>query len=208
VTHRDERSHLALSLPANALFVPPVKQATGYSCGAAAALAMLRFWLPEGYEHFTERDLYPALGTTEARGTEPEPIEAYLRDAAGLEAHYRTGDVTVEQLERALDAGHPPVVDLQAWSDFDVPYREVWDAGHYVIFIGYDREHFFFMDPSVMTPSGYAYLRREELDERWHDLAGDHDVRVDRMTIFVRGRSGHAPGGAKLGQAVLATKLG
>jgi predicted double-glycine peptidase len=207
VTHRDDRNEPALLLPANVVRVPPVKQTTGYSCGAAAALAMLRFWRPAAYDRVTERDLYSALGTTEARGTEPEPIVSYLREFAALEADYRSGDVTVAELERALDAGEPPVVDLQAWRDVDAPYREVWDAGHYAIFVGYDAKHLFFMDPSVMTPSGYAYLLREELDERWHDLAGDQDVRVERMTIFVRG-AGKRPSPLESDPRILATKLG
>jgi hypothetical protein len=167
---------------------------------------MLRFWRPDPYERFTERDLYGALGTTEAGGTEPEPIVEYLQRMAGLEAEYRTGDVSVEELERALDAGWPPVVDLQAWRDVDAPYPEVWDAGHYVIFIGYDEKHLFFMDPSKGTPSGYAYLRREELEERWHDLAGAEDVRVQRMAIFVKGEG--RPSYAAPAAAPLATKLG
>ncbi len=206
MTHCDHRSQPALLLPANAVCVPSVKQTTGYSCGPAAALAVLRFWRSDAYERFTERDLYSALGTTEARGTEPEPIVSYLREVAGLEATYRTGDVTVAELERALEAGEPPVVDLQAWRDVDAPYEEVWDAGHYVIFVGHDPEHLYFMDPSVMTPSGYAYLLRDELEERWHDLAGEQDVRVERMTIFVRGT--RSPRAAPLDPSTLATKLG
>jgi hypothetical protein len=38
-----------------------------------------------------------------------------------------------------------------------------------------------------MTPDGFVYLTRAEFEERWHDLAGDHDERVERMAIFVRG---------------------
>ncbi len=207
MSHREDRSHPVLPLPPNAVRVPRVKQETGYSCGPAAALSLLRFWRPEQYQGFTERDLYGALGTTEAKGTEPEPILGYLLEVAGLEAEYRTGDVTLQELERALDRGEPPVVDLQAWRDVDAPYGEVWDAGHYVIFVGYDAKHLFFMDPSKMTPSGYAYLLREELEERWHDLAGDHDVRVERMTIFARCR-GCKPKKLEQDPGVLATKLG
>jgi hypothetical protein len=96
--------------------------------------------------------------------------------------------VTVADLERAVDAGEPPIVDLQAWTDHDrIPYRETWDAGHYVVMVGYDDERLYFADPSTMTPHGYAFLRRAELEERWHDLAGLNDARVERMAIFVRG---------------------
>ena len=121
-----------------------------------------------------------------ARGTEPEPIVAFLR-STGLDATYRHTDVTIADLERAVDRREPPIVDLQAWTDHTAPYRETWDAGHYVVMVGYDDERLYFADPSTMTPDGFGYLTRAELEERWHDLAGDHDERVERMAIFVRG---------------------
>jgi len=176
-----------LSLPPAAARVPVVKQTTDFSCGAAATLSLLRYWRRDRYASVGEVALHQALQTTEERGTEPEPIVRYLREAAGLDAVYRHGDVTLEQLERGVDARQPPIVDLQAWNETARPYREVWDAGHYVVMIGYDDEHLFFMDPSVLTPGDYAFLPRAELEERWHDLSGDDDARVERMAIFVRG---------------------
>ena len=44
-----------------------------------------------------------------------------------------------------------------------------------------------------MTPHGYAFLSRAELEERWHDLAGALDQPVERMAIFVRGPAPAAP---------------
>ena len=110
-----------------------------------------------------------------------------LLRSSGLQAEYRHGDVTIADLERAVDAGEPPIVDLQAWRERDAPWRETWDAGHYVMMVGYDAETLFFADPSTMTPHGYAFLPRKELDERWHDLAGDRDEQLQRMAIFARG---------------------
>lgn len=187
MTRTDPRSHLILSLPPAAIRLPVVKQTTDFSCGAAATLSLLRYWRRDRYASIDETALHAALETTEARGTEPEPIARFLREAAGLEAVYRHGDVTLEQLVCAVDARHPPLVDLQAWNETPRPYREVWDAGHYVVMIGYDDEHLFFMDPSVLTPGEYAFLPRAELEERWHDLSGEEDVRLERMAIFVRG---------------------
>jgi predicted double-glycine peptidase len=176
-------------LPPNLVPVPVVKQETDFSCGAAAALSVLRFWRDDHYADVDETELHHALQTTNDHGTEPEPIEQYLRTAAHLEARYRNGDVTLDQLLAAVDRGEPPIVDLQAWRDHkDVPWRDTWDAGHYVVLAGYDAERLFVMDPSVLTPGGgYAFFPRAELDERWHDLAGRDNVRVERMTIFVRG---------------------
>ena len=180
-------SRATLLLPSNVIHVPCVKQRTDFSCGAAATLSLLRFWEPGAYEDAHEDDLFEPLHTTEAGGTEPEPITAYLRDVVGLEATYAHGDVTLAQLERAIDARQPPLVDLQAWRDDHKPWPEVWDAGHYVVLVGYDAENLFFMDPSVLSPGPYAFLPKAELDERWHDLAGPNDERVWRMTVFVRG---------------------
>jgi predicted double-glycine peptidase len=174
-------------LPSNVVHVPAVKQRTDYSCGAAATLALLRFWHGDAYARVEEHDLFAALDTTPSNGTEPEPITEYLRRRANLEATYLHGDVTLAHLERAVDAGHPPLVDLQAWRDTDQPWPEVWDAGHYAILIGHDAEHLFFMDPSVLTHGAYAYMPRGELNERWHDLAGPDNRRLERMTIFVHG---------------------
>ena len=166
--------------------MPAVKQRTDFSCGAAATLSLLRFWRGEAYARIEEDALFGPLDTTPSNGTEPEPITEYLRKVAGLEATYVHGDVTLAHLERAVDAGHPPIVDLQAWRDFEHPWAEVWDAGHYAILVGYDAEHLFFMDPSVLTVSGYAYMPRGELNERWHDTAGPDNRRLERMTVFVR----------------------
>jgi predicted double-glycine peptidase len=184
VSHQDPIA--VAPLPGNLVQVPVVTQREDFSCGPAATLALLRFWRPDAFAAVEESALYAPLETTDERGTEPEPIAELFR-TNGLEAHYRHGNVTVADLERAVDAGEPPIVDLQAWTDHPIPYRETWDAGHYVVMVGYDDERLYFADPSTMTPHGYVFLPRVELDERWHDLAGMSDDRVERMAIFVRG---------------------
>jgi predicted double-glycine peptidase len=179
-------------LPVNLVPAPVVQQAQGFSCGAAATLLMLRYWSVDAYARVDESALYEALQTTQARGTEPEPMVELLR-ANGLEATYRHGDVRVEDLERAVDRREPPIVDLQAWRDFPSPWTETWDAGHYVVMVGYDAERLFFLDPSRATPDGYAFLLRAELEERWHDLAGERDAPRHHMAIFVRGARRWSP---------------
>ena len=184
----DDSSRTIAALPPNRISVPAAKQETDFSCGAAATLAVLRFWKWATYAHVDESSLYATLHTTDARGTEPEPIVEMLRGHAHLDAEYRHGDVTLAQLEKAVDAREPPIVDLQAWRDDDRPWRETWNAGHYVVMVGYDTENLFFMDPSILTPGPYAFMPRVELEERWHDLAGLDDRRLERMVLFVRGR--------------------
>jgi ABC-type bacteriocin/lantibiotic exporter with double-glycine peptidase domain len=202
----EDRSAVATPLPRNLIRVPKVRQQTDFSCGTAATLALLRYWRVSEYADVDEAKLYQHLGTTPARGTEPQAIAAFLNTAAGISAEYRYGDVTVGDLEHAVDLLQPPMVDLQAWRDHDAPWRDVWDAGHYVVLVGYDDERLFFMDPSRMTPGPYAYLPRAELDERWHDLTGDQNQEVLRMAVFARGPA--VPLDAEDPVADGATKLG
>ena len=167
--------------------MPEVKQRSDYSCGNAAALSILRYWRWSDFAEVGERQLYAPLETTEQGGTEPEPMAQFFR-RCGLDAQYRWGDVAVTELERAVDAREPPVVDLQAWRDDERrPWRETWDSGHYVILVGYDAERLFFFDPSVLAKGEYVYFPRDELEERWHDTTGTADTKVEHMAIFVRG---------------------
>jgi ABC-type bacteriocin/lantibiotic exporter with double-glycine peptidase domain len=188
-SHR-ERYGSVTTLPRNLIRVPSVKQRTDFSCGNAATLAVLRYWRWDRFANVDEAALYAPLETSHAKGTEPQPITSFLNAAGGITAEYRHGDVTVGDLERAVDLLEPPIVDLQAWRDDDTPWRDVWDAGHYLVMVGYDDERLFFMDPCTMTPGAYAYLPRAELADRWHDLSGDHNERIERMAIFVRGSAG------------------
>lgn len=177
--------------------MPVVRQRRGFSCGPAAVLSLLRLWRPEAYATVEEEALYAPLQTTEARGTEPEPMVRLLQ-RSGVDARYRHGDVTARELEKAVDAGAPPILDLQAWRDHhDKPWKETWDAGHYVIMVGYDDERLFFVDPSNASPSGYVYLPRAELDERWHDLTGHDDAPLKRMAIFARGERARPPSASR-----------
>jgi predicted double-glycine peptidase len=191
-------------LPSNFVQVPVVRQRRGFSCGPAAVLCLLRHYCREAYATVEEEALYGPLETSESRGTEPEPM-VRLFAQRGIDASYRHGDVTVADLERAVDGGMLPIVDLQAWRDGDTPWSETWDAGHYVIMVGYDAERLFFADPSTMTPEGYAYLLRGELEERWHDLAGDKDVQLRRMAVLLHGPRGRRtwPGDAAPPQRVV-----
>jgi len=205
-TSPKERSGASTPLPPNLIRVAKVRQQTDFSCGTAATLALLRYWRVAPYAEVDEAKLYQELGTTPARGTEPHAIASFLNTTAGIDAEYRHDEVTMEDLERAVDRREPPIVDLQAWSDYEAPWRDVWDAGHYVILVGYDDERLYFMDPSRMTPGAYAYLTRAELDERWHDLTGDHNQQVLRMAIFARGPAIPLP--AAEPDAGVATRLG
>jgi predicted double-glycine peptidase len=167
-----------------ALPVPLVRQATRYSCGAAALLGVLYYW--QKYDG-NESSLYRDLGTTEADGTEPAAIARVAHDRFGLAARYRR-DVTLADLAAALGRGETVIVDLQAWAGAPRDWRGDWDDGHYVVLVALDGRRAYFMDPS--TAGGYAFIGREELERRWHDVEGHGAAtqKVQHMAIFIAGR--------------------
>ena len=69
-------------------------------------------------------------------------------------------------------------------------WRSDWEDGHYVVVVGVGDDRVYFMDPSVRT--GYAYLPRAELVDRWHDYDLDRGRKVvwDRLGIVIRGGAG------------------
>ncbi|MDD5629864.1 MAG: C39 family peptidase [Elusimicrobia bacterium] len=171
------------SMPVDYQPVPITEQETSYSCGAAAALALLRYWQAYGGD---EQSLYELLGTRPKDGTPPENIVRGLSQL-GLQAALREG-MTLDDLRAALGRGDSVMLDIQAWrADEDTPWSERWDDGHYVVLAGMDEHYAYLMDPS--TPDRYTYLPLPELLERWHDYEDRDGVvrRYDQAGIVVRG---------------------
>lgn len=155
-----------VSLPADALPVPLTRQATVYSCGAAAAVGVLRYW--QAWEG-PEMTLHKMLDTTEAQGTHPKKILETLK-TFGLKAELKKG-MTAEDLRGHLLRGETVILDIQAWPDQAdrlIEWKNLWDSGHYVVLVAIDDANAYVMDPSV--PQGYAWLPVPELLERWHDF--------------------------------------
>ena len=61
---------------------------------------------------------------------------------------------------------------MQAWAE-PTPrsYTKVWNAGHWVIAIGYDAEGIYFEEPSLYASRGFIAYRK--LTQRWHDVEGE-----------------------------------
>jgi predicted double-glycine peptidase len=175
----------APALPAGFLPVPIVRQAHPYSCGAAVLLAVLYYWQ---VEDCGEAALYEELSTTEEEGTAPESLVRGAR-ARGLAAELRQG-LSLDDLRAALARGETAIVDLQAWrEDEEVPWKERWDDGHYVVLVAMDERNAYVMDPS--TCASYAWLPLDELLDRWRDYETRTGKRVEyvRAAILVRGRT-------------------
>jgi uncharacterized protein len=159
--------------------VPDVRQSTGYTCSAAALLAILAYFGEEEREDRLSRE----LGATPEAGAPPPAIVRVAR-AHGLTAELREG-MTIAELERAVRAGTPVLVAIQAWAEKGGrDLAQSWDDGHYVIVVGFERDRILFEDPSLLGSRGE--LTRRELEARWHDTDGKH--RYIRAGILFGGK--------------------
>ncbi len=179
-------------LPAGALGVPAVEQATDYSCGPATLTAVLRYWKRPVA---CEQDLYQPLHTTPKDGTEPYMLEKVARER-GLEAEYRIG-ASVDDLRRALAAGTTVILDLQAWRDTKKPWSDDWDDGHSVVLVAIDGDRLYAMDPSA--DRGFSWMTLDELAQRWHDFEMRDGQRrnLQHMAVFVSGDAHVSAPGAR-----------
>ena len=157
---------------------PETRQVFNYDCGANALVSVLVF---AGLEEREDRVALLA-GTTKA-GTDTEGIVRVLR-YYGLPRRARQ-QMHVNDLRRAIDAGHPTLLTLQAYRESSRPYRELWDDGHWVVAIGHDKRRILFEDPSAFHRT---WLADEELRQRWHDLDRGKRIRQWGCTVLVKGQ--------------------
>jgi predicted double-glycine peptidase len=171
----------------NLIKVPMTRQATDHTCGTSALQSILFFYGKE----IREDKLAEILGTTDADGTDPLNILKYVNETLageGFKAVAKT-DMTTDDLRASVDAGIPVIVVIQAWADDPkVDWANEWDAGHYVVAVGYDDSNFYFMDPSTL--GHYAFIPVSELLTRWHDK--DEKSTFPHFGIIVT--RAHAPG--------------
>lgn len=172
-------------LPAGALQVPVVRQATGYSCGAAVLLAVLFYW--RAYEG-TESGLLEVTGTSRTEGAKPQGLVKGAQKY-GLNAYYKE-KVSPQDLREALDRGETVILDLQAWPKDrpELPWSKRRENGHYMVLTALDGKYAYFMDPAVGT--GYTYIPVAELLERWHDYENmENGVwENERLAVFISGK--------------------
>jgi predicted double-glycine peptidase len=144
------------------LAVPDEEQATDYTCSASALRGVLAYY---GID-LDEPALAAELGATPADGAPPEAIVRVAR-MHGLDAAAHD-DSTRAELDAALAARRPVIVDLQAWADPPrTSWRDDWADGHYVILIAIEGDTLVFEDPSLAGKR--AMLTAAELEDRWHD---------------------------------------
>jgi len=157
--------------------LPNTVQAADYTCGAAAVLAICRYY---GVGPATEAAVVADMGFGED-GSDPLHV---LRAATRYGLHHREyRSMTRRQLERCLDRARPVLLMLQAWPDRAplVGFAEVWDTGHWVVAIGHDAKGVYFEDPSLADARGF--LSHDALAERWHDIEGADEHHVQHYGL-------------------------
>jgi HK97 family phage portal protein len=131
------------------LDVPDIRQADNYSCGAACAMAVGKYFGvgPDELEEWKKE-----LGTTEKDSTRPMAIVEYLT-SLGL-AVQAAGDMTLEDLTNFWREGVPIICPIQ---EYGVPSKQAsFNYGHYVVVIGVGLGQVFVQDPSIDNALGKA----------------------------------------------------
>ncbi len=164
-------------IPRNAIKVPlpDTRQKTNYSCGAAAVMAVCRYF-GVGFDYEDDFiDRLKKLGMEPEVGSHPYQLEDMLRYFKLRRKGFR--GMTIRKLKSYLREGLPVIMMLQAYGEdkkTGLPfktYKEVLTEGHWVVAIGFDDTGIYFEDPSLEAIRGY--IPYNELVERWHDT--DYD---------------------------------
>lgn len=133
--------------------VPHVVQAEEHTCGAAALLAICRYYRTGPDDEATiVRDMDLPLD-----GADPVHLIRAIH-AYGL-SYQETRGMTHDALRTTLDSARPVMLALQAWGE-----------GHWVVAIGYDARGVHVEDPWLDDRRGFFGWRA--LANRWHDIEG------------------------------------
>ena len=179
---------------------PDVRQPTHWSCGAAASMAVGKFF---GVGPDTIEEWIDALGTTEEKSTAPQAIIDYLR-SLGLDVEVRDG-MTIDDLEQEFRKGRPVICPVQDYSGQRSP-KAAWDMGHWLAGIGRIPGSVVVQDSALdnaeKLPGGSVSKAEEDPTDKnigrpgrkmvaekewmvdWHDIGEDKQV-FDRYGISV-----------------------
>jgi len=164
------------------LSYPETRQTFTYDCGSNALASMLCYG---GAEEREDR-LMKLAGTTERDGTPPDGV-LLVFGYFGLPTESGEG-MTPDDLRKAIDKGFPTMLCLQAYRDSNKPYSQLWDQGHWVVAIGYDKDRIIMEDPASYHRT---WISDTELIERWHDEDKGKKVVGWGCTLLVNGAYQH-----------------
>lgn len=162
--------------------VPALRQYGDYTCGATCVQMLMNWLYP--YEADLNLTAYEELlGTTPENGTSPDAILRYFEES-GVE-FAALHSLTLDDLRQKLDAGHPVLLPLQAWSSAEDGSYQLDDPsdsetylaeGHWVICVGHD------------------LIDADEFDRRWIDRDGAGTV-YDHFGIEILQSTDYDPNG-------------
>jgi predicted double-glycine peptidase len=159
----------------NLIKVPLTRQATDYTCGAAAVQSVIGYY----GDNVREEALARELRTNSVRGTAYQQILAYAKRHGYKTAVYKNS--SLESVQKLLDAGTPVICLIQAWPERKVDYTKDWEDGHYVVAVGHDASNVYFMDPCTLGQ--YTFIPKAEFLQRWHDTDGKERLTHFAMTM-------------------------
>jgi predicted double-glycine peptidase len=151
-------------------------QAYDYTCGVAALQSILSYY----GKSFRHDELAKVLEPDPKEGTHYRKVAEFARShgfQVDVHAH-----MSLDDLKKLIDVHRPVMVLLQAWPDSPVTWLESWEEGHYAVAIGYDENHIYFMDPSII--GHYTFIPIPEFLERWHDQDRGEKLIQFGMVIF------------------------
>ena len=162
-------------------YVPLVRQAYDYSCGAASLASCLYYW---GVWGGREPELYSLLDT-DPDGTSGGSIME-VAASFGLQVSYKD-KLQVSDLKVLLEEGWTVILNIQAWGTYDAStdFGEVWEDGHYVVLVNLINNDVQIMDPSIAGQ--YGLISNVDFEARWHDWSDDGESKEYHTAILLRG---------------------
>lgn len=154
---------------------PEIKQTYKWDCGADVLEAVLTYY---GIE-IREELLIDYAKTNCKTGTSKKDM---LRTLEKFDLKYDARSMTIEDLKNYIDKNIPVVILLQVWNKKGViDYKNDFHDGHWVAAIGHNKDEIIFEDPYVLQRT---FLKKEELEERWHDKEGDSKIYNFGIAVF------------------------
>ena len=153
--------------------VPNLRQYGNYTCGTTCVQMLMNYLYPQiGDKNLSTYE--QELGTTPENGTSPQQLYDYFK-TQGVDVEKKE-QITMPELVSLIDAGHPVMMCIQAWSDqYNTTDPNATDHayladGHWVICVGYqktaDGYQFYFNDPACV---GHCLMSQRDLENRWID---------------------------------------
>lgn len=157
------------------------RQTFDFDCGAKALQIVMAYY---GID-IREDELLKELGT----GKDGTRVERMISVAEARGFSVKAGqNMSLREVKRYIDEGHPVIVLLQAWAERYMTlndWRNNYDDGHYAILIGHARGVLLFEDPASFRRT---WLREYEFLARWHDLDASRNQKYDRFGMVLLGK--------------------